>query len=93
MRVEQLLGQQALAQSRSAPQRLLDRGAVRWLGPAGWLVAAKAGEDVPPDCRVEITDDAAVRFVSRAIAGDDDNREFSVCAAPLRAAISRKPSP
>ena len=66
MRVDQLLVQQGLAPSRSAARRLLDLGAVRWLGPAGWLVAAKAGEDVPPDCRVEVTDDAEVRFVSRA---------------------------
>ncbi len=65
MRVDQLLVQQGLAPSRSAARRLLDRGAVRWLGTAGWQVAAKAGEDVPPDCRVEITDDAEVRYVSR----------------------------
>ncbi|MEQ1804792.1 MAG: TlyA family RNA methyltransferase [Burkholderiaceae bacterium] len=65
MRIDQLLVQKGLAPSRSAARRLLDRGAVRWLGTAGWLVAAKAGEDVPPDCRVEITDDAEVRYVSR----------------------------
>ncbi len=65
MRVDQLLVQQGLAPSRSAARRLLDRGAVRWLGAAGWHVAAKAGEDVPLDCRVEITDDAEVRYVSR----------------------------
>lgn len=65
MRVDQLLVQQGLAPSRSAARRLLDRGAVRWLGTAGWQVAAKAGEEVPSDCRVEITDDAEVRYVSR----------------------------
>ncbi len=65
MRVDQLLVQQGLAPSRSAARRLLDRGAVRWLGTASWQVAAKAGEEVPSDCRVEITDDAEVRYVSR----------------------------
>ncbi|MFZ2649369.1 MAG: TlyA family RNA methyltransferase, partial [Burkholderiaceae bacterium] len=43
----------------------LQRGAVRWLGAAGWAVAARAGADLPADCRVEITDDAEVRYVSR----------------------------
>jgi 23S rRNA (cytidine1920-2'-O)/16S rRNA (cytidine1409-2'-O)-methyltransferase len=65
MRIDQLLVQQGLAPSRSAARRLLDRGAVRWLGPTGWAVAAKAGEDLPADSRVEITDDAEVRYVSR----------------------------
>jgi len=65
MRVDQLLVQQGLAPSRSAARRLLDRGAVRWLGPAGWTVVAKAGEALPTDCRVEITDAAEVRYVSR----------------------------
>ena len=65
MRVDQLLVQQGLAPSRSAARRLLDRGAVRWLAPTGWLVAAKAGEEVPPHSRIEVTDDAEVRYVSR----------------------------
>ena len=65
MRIDQLLVQQGLAPSRSAARRLCERGAVRWLGASGWIVAAKAGEDLAPDCRVAITDDAEVRFVSR----------------------------
>ena len=65
MRVDQLLVQQGLAPSRSAARRLLERGAVRWLGPAGWAVAGKAGEELPAGCRVELTDDAEVRYVSR----------------------------
>ena len=65
MRVDQLLVQQGLAPTRSAAQRLIDTGAVRWLGPKGWALPRKAGEDLPADCRIEITDDAELRFVSR----------------------------
>ncbi len=43
MRIDQLLVRQGLAPTRSAARRLLDRGAVRWLGPDGWAVANKAG--------------------------------------------------
>ncbi len=65
MRVDQLLVRRALAPTRSAAQRLIDAGAVRWLGPKGWAVPRKAGEDLPPECRLEITDDAELRFASR----------------------------
>ena len=65
MRADQLLVQSALAPTRSAAQRLIDTGAVRWHGPKGWAVPRKAGEDLPADCRIEITDDAELRFVSR----------------------------
>ena len=65
MRVDQLLVQQGLAPSRSAARRLLDGGAVCWLGPRGWTVARKAGEDLPQNCRLEVTDDAELRYVSR----------------------------
>jgi 23S rRNA (cytidine1920-2'-O)/16S rRNA (cytidine1409-2'-O)-methyltransferase len=65
MRVDQLLVQRALAPTRSAAQRLIDGGAVRWLGPKGWAVPRKAGEDVPDACQLEVTDDAELRFVSR----------------------------
>ena len=58
MRADQLLVAQGLAPTRSAAQRLIARGAVRWLGPKGWAVPAKAGEDLPEGCTVEITDDA-----------------------------------
>ncbi|HET6599030.1 MAG TPA: TlyA family RNA methyltransferase [Burkholderiaceae bacterium] len=57
--------QRALAPTRSAAQRLIDAGAVRWHGPRGWAVPRKAGEDLPEDCRIEVTDDAELRFVSR----------------------------
>ncbi len=65
MRADQLLLQQGLVPTRSAAQRLIERGAVRWLGPKGWAVINKAGLDVPDNCKVEVTDDAELRFVSR----------------------------
>ena len=65
MRADQLLVQRALAPTRSAAQRLIDAGAVRWLGPKGWAVPRKAGEDLPEGCQLEVTDDAELRFASR----------------------------
>lgn len=65
MRADRLLLQRSLAPTRSAAQRLIERGAVRWLGAKGWALPRKAGEDLPDDCRLEVTDDAELRFVSR----------------------------
>lgn len=65
MRADQLLVQRGLVPSRSAAQRLIEGGAVRWLGPQGWAVPRKAGDELPEGCEVEITDDAELRFVSR----------------------------
>jgi 23S rRNA (cytidine1920-2'-O)/16S rRNA (cytidine1409-2'-O)-methyltransferase len=65
MRVDQLLVQRGLAPSRSAAQRLIQRGAVRWLGPAGWVTPRKAGDEVGADCELEVADDAELRWVSR----------------------------
>ena len=65
MRADQLLVQRSLAPTRSAAQRLIDAGAVRWNGPKGWAVPRKAGEDLPMDCQLEVTDDAELRFASR----------------------------
>ncbi|MBN8488196.1 MAG: TlyA family RNA methyltransferase [Burkholderiales bacterium] len=65
MRVDQLIVQRGLAPSRSAAQRLIEHGAVRWLGPTGWQVPKKAGEDLPEGCQLEVTDDAELRWVSR----------------------------
>jgi 23S rRNA (cytidine1920-2'-O)/16S rRNA (cytidine1409-2'-O)-methyltransferase len=65
MRVDQLLVAQGLAPTRSAAQRLIASGAVRWHSPKGWAVPAKAGEDLPADCAIEVTDDAELRWVSR----------------------------
>jgi len=65
MRADQLLVQRGLAPSRSAAQRLIAGGAVRWLGPAGWAAPRKAGDELPEACELEVTDDAELRFVSR----------------------------
>ena len=65
MRVDQLLVIQGLAPTRSAAQRLIATGAVRWLSATGWRAPSKAGEDLPIEAQLEITDDAELRFVSR----------------------------
>ena len=65
MRADQLLVQRSLAPTRSAAQRLIEVGAVRWLGPKGWAAPRKAGEDLPEGCSIEVTDDAELRYVSR----------------------------
>ena len=65
MRADQLLVERGMAPTRSAAQRLIATGAVRWRAPAGWRVPSKAGEDLPTGADVEITDDAELRFVSR----------------------------
>ena len=65
MRADQRLVDSGLAPTRSAAQRLIARGAVRWRGPAGWAVPRKAGEDLPDGCAIELIDDAELRFVSR----------------------------
>jgi 23S rRNA (cytidine1920-2'-O)/16S rRNA (cytidine1409-2'-O)-methyltransferase len=65
MRVDQLLVQRGLAPSRSAAQRLIQRGAVRWLSPSGWSQPKKAGDELPVHCELEVADDAELRWVSR----------------------------
>jgi 23S rRNA (cytidine1920-2'-O)/16S rRNA (cytidine1409-2'-O)-methyltransferase len=65
MRADQLLVAQGLAPSRSAAQRLIERGAVRWRAAADWRTPRKAGEDLPEGCELEVTDDAETRWVSR----------------------------
>jgi 23S rRNA (cytidine1920-2'-O)/16S rRNA (cytidine1409-2'-O)-methyltransferase len=65
MRADQLLVARGLVPSRSAAQRLIEHGAVRWLGPKGWALPRKAGEELPEGCELEVTDDAELRWVSR----------------------------
>ena len=65
MRVDQLLVLRGLAPSRSAAQRLIERGAVQWQGPQGWAVLRKAGEDLAEATPLRVTDDAELRYVSR----------------------------
>jgi len=64
-RVDQLLVSRALAPSRSAAQRLLERGVVRWRAPDGWIAPRKAGEKLPDDCEIRIDDAAELRYASR----------------------------
>lgn len=60
-----MLVARGLAPTRAAAQRLIATQAVRWRSPTGWAVPRKAGEDLPEDCEIEVTDDAELRFVSR----------------------------
>ena len=64
-RADQLLVQRGLAPTRSAAQRLIERGGVRWLGPRGWAQPRKAGDELPAGCELEVTDDAELRWASR----------------------------
>ncbi|MEO5771182.1 MAG: TlyA family RNA methyltransferase [Burkholderiaceae bacterium] len=69
MRADQLVLHRGLAPSRSAAQRLIAHGGVRWRGLLAddrWAVPKKAGEDLPEACEIEITDNAELRWVSRA---------------------------
>jgi 23S rRNA (cytidine1920-2'-O)/16S rRNA (cytidine1409-2'-O)-methyltransferase len=65
MRADQLVLLKGLAPTRSAAQRLIERGAVRWRAAGPWALPRKAGEDLPEDCEIEVTDDAELRYVSR----------------------------
>lgn len=68
MRADRMLVERGLAPTRSAAQRLIAQGAVRWssaLSPQ-WSQPSKAGDELPEDCEVQITDDAELRWASRA---------------------------
>ena len=69
MRADQLVLKKGLAPTRSAAQRLIESGAVRWretgVTSAKWALPRKAGEDLPENCEIEVTDDAELRYVSR----------------------------
>ena len=66
MRADQLLVARGLAPTRSAAQRLIAHGAVRWRSPASeWAVPRKPGAELPEGCAVELTDDAELRWASR----------------------------
>jgi threonine dehydrogenase-like Zn-dependent dehydrogenase len=67
MRADQLLVNQGIAPTRSAAQRLIARGAVRWRGPAGWTVPRKAGENLPEDCEIELTDGLGAHSVPECV--------------------------
>ncbi|WP_058933675.1 TlyA family RNA methyltransferase [Roseateles depolymerans] len=65
MRADQLLVSTGLAPTRSAAQRLIEQGAVSWHSPKGWVPLKKAGEALPEQAELRITDDAELRYVSR----------------------------
>lgn len=65
MRADQLIVERGLAPTRSAAQRLIAHGGVRWLSAKGWVVPHKAGEDLPGDAELQVVDDAELRFVGR----------------------------
>ncbi|MBK6851734.1 MAG: TlyA family RNA methyltransferase [Burkholderiales bacterium] len=67
MRADQLLLARGLAPSRSAAQRLIAAGALRWrrLPSLPWQTATKAGDNLPEVCEVDISDTAELRWVSR----------------------------
>lgn len=70
MRADVLLVARGLAPSRSAAQRLIDRGAVRWRLSRGvntaWQAPRKAGDELPDACELTLVDDAELRWASRA---------------------------
>jgi len=70
MRADKLLVARGLAPTRSAAQRVIEHGAVRWRpthtgDPTTWTSLRRAGEELPDDCALEILDDAELRWVSR----------------------------
>jgi len=65
MRADQLLVERGVAPSRSAAQRLIARGGIRWRAGRDWAVPRKAGEELPDSAEIEVVDDAELRFVSR----------------------------
>jgi 23S rRNA (cytidine1920-2'-O)/16S rRNA (cytidine1409-2'-O)-methyltransferase len=65
-RADLLLLQRGMAPTRSAAQRLIERGAVERSAPAGWVRLRKTGEDLADGIELRITDDAELRWVSRA---------------------------
>ncbi len=85
-RADQLLVQRGLAPSRSAAQRLIAAGAVRWLGPQGWVAPKKAGDELPNQCELKVEDDAETRWVSRGglkLEGALDHAGLSVSGTAL----------
>jgi 23S rRNA (cytidine1920-2'-O)/16S rRNA (cytidine1409-2'-O)-methyltransferase len=80
-RADQLIVARGLAPTRSAAQRLIAHRGVRWRAPAGWTVPRKAGDELPDDCDLEVTDDAELRFVSRG--GLKLDAALERCAIPI----------
>ncbi len=68
MRIDLLLVERGLAPTRSAAQRLIEAGAVRWRAHAlaPWQAPRKSGDDLLAQCEVEVTNHDELRWVSRA---------------------------
>ncbi|GAB4212949.1 MAG: TlyA family RNA methyltransferase [Rhodoferax sp.] len=65
MRIDQLLVQRGLAQTRSQAQRLIASG-VQWQSPDGrWHTAHKSGDAAALDAPLRLLDAAEARYVSR----------------------------
>jgi len=85
MRIDQLLVSRGLVPSRSAAQRLIDSGAVRWRASDDWCVPRKAGDEIPDGSQLEITDHAELRWVSRGGLKLDD--ALAHCGLDVRGQI------
>lgn len=66
MRADQLVLSRGLAPTRSAAQRLIDRGAVERRHADGWTPLRKAGEELADYVELRVSDAAELRWVSRA---------------------------
>ncbi len=64
MRIDQLLVQKGIANTRSQAQRLIADG-VEWAQGETWKRIVKNGDDVPESADVRLLDDSEARYVSR----------------------------
>ncbi len=64
MRIDQLLVQRGLANTRSQAQRLIADG-VEWAQGETWRRVVKNGDDVPESAEIRLLDDSEARYVSR----------------------------
>ncbi len=64
MRIDQLLVQRGLANTRSQAQRLIADG-VEWGQGETWRRVVKNGDDVPESAEIRLLDDSEARYVSR----------------------------
>ena len=65
-RADVLLTTRGLAPTRSAAQRLIERGAVQRRAATEWVALRKCGEELADHCELRVTDAAELRWVSRA---------------------------
>lgn len=64
-RLDVLLVERGLANSRSQAQRLIEAGQVQWREGDQWRVATKASQKLPPECRLQVAAGGEQRYVSR----------------------------